>query len=228
MIISTHQPNYIPWLGYFYKIWKSDIFVFLDDVQFSKKGLHNFHYLKQNKASVKINIPVKHAYTDPIKNVKTNDQGGWKDRHLSLIEQCYVKATFFDIIFNDFKSILMPNYDNLADLNIAIIKFISGKFNFQTRFITSSSLEIEAKNEERIIQICKKLNATIYYSGNGAKAYQSNENFERNGLSLVYDDFYPLPYNQLEGDFIANVSIIDFLMNYGYDWNYITDKYSLK
>jgi|SRR6218665_1316264 len=227
MIVSTHQPNYIPWLGFFYKIWKSDVFVFLDDVQFSKKGMHNFHFLKGDTEGIKINIPVKHSYTDPINKVLTNDAGGWKERHLDLITHNYKQAPFFELIFKDYKEVLIKEYATLSELNIALITMISGKFKFDTKFVTSSSLLIDAKREDRIIAICKKLNATVYYSGRGAKAYQSAENFHQNGLELVYDDYIPLPYNQLHGDFIANVSIIDFLMNYGYDWQYVENKYKL-
>jgi len=225
VIVATHQPNYFPWLGYFYKIWKSDFFVFLDDVQFSKKGMHNFHFLRKGDESVKLNIPVKHAYTDPINKVITNDAGGWKGRHLELIRDCYAGAPFFAQIFDDIQALLAETYPDLSALNIAIIKKISAKFGLATEFVRSSSLEVNETNELRIIGICKKLNATVYYSGRGAKAYQSEENFNANGLQLVYDDYVPPVYSQMGDGFIQNVSIIDFLMNHGYDWEFITSKF---
>jgi hypothetical protein len=216
--IATHQPNYIPWIGFFYKIYRVNVFVFLDDVQFSKKGAHNYHYLKTPEGSVKIKIPVKHSYHDPINKVKTNDKGGWKERHLKLLEKNYSEAKYFKQVYKDFESLITPEYNNLAEQNIEIVKFICSKFNFKTKFVKSSELEITSKSEQRIIDICKKLDGEVYYSGRGAKAYQNEENFLSQGVELVYDDFEPIEYIQLNPGFQANVSILDYLMNHGYDW----------
>lgn len=225
-IVATHQPNYIPWLGYFYKISQCDVFVYLDDVQFSKKGAHNYHFIKTAEGSVKVKIPVKHAYTDPINKVITNDHGGWKERHLDLLQQHYKDAPHFDEVMEDFKTVLLKEYANLSELNQAIIKSIVDKFGLKTEFVCSSELDIHTKSEERIIDICTKLDATVYYSGKGAKAYQDEENFKAKGLELVYDEYSPLPYPQLNEDFQENVTILDYLMNHGYNWEYIAAKYA--
>jgi hypothetical protein len=219
-ILATHQPNYIPWMGYFYKISQCDIFVFLDDVQFSKTGSHNYHYIKTSQGSLKLKIPVAHGFVDPINKVKTNDIGGWKKKHLQEIEKNYNKAPFFNQIMADFEKVLLQDYENLASLNESIILFILKKFNINTQIEYSSTLNIDVKNQDRIIEICKKLNATTYYSGQGAKAYQNEEDFNKNGLELVYDNFKPQEYTQLWGEFQTNVTVLDYLMNYGYDWEY--------
>lgn len=226
MIIATHQPNYIPWLGYFYKISKCDVFVFLDDVQFSKKGAHNYHFIKGIEGSVKLNIPVKHNYTDPINEVRTNDNGGWKNRHLDLVHNFYKDAPFFDEVFSDYKTVLSADYNNLAELNISIIKMISHKFGFEKKFIKSSELNLKSINEKKIIDICENLGATVYYSGKGAKAYQNEENFCKRNIKLIYDDFMPMQYKQMYGEFLANVSILDFLMNCGYNWHLVKTNFS--
>ena len=81
--IAIHQPNYIPWLGYFYKIYESDIFVFLDDVQFSNQGLHNYHFIKTQNGAVRIRIPVIQTLGDKISEVKIKYESDWRKKHLT-------------------------------------------------------------------------------------------------------------------------------------------------
>lgn len=223
LIVATHQPNYIPWLGYFFKLSKTDVFVFLDDVQFSKTGSHNYHYIKTSDGPLKLKIPVTHKFVDPIRNVKTNDHGGWKQRHLQELAQHYKTSPFFEQVFSDFESVLLKEYEGLCDLNVAIILFIAEKFGITTKTVFSSTLNIEARNEEKIIGICQNLGATVYYSGKGAMAYQNEDNFNQKGIQLVYDTFAPVEYPQLWDEFQKNVSVLDFLMNHGYNWSYYKD-----
>ena len=225
IIVATHQPNYIPWLGYFYKISQSDTFVFLDDVQFSKTGSHNYHRIKSPAGLLKLKIPVKHKFNDPINKVITNDDGGWKERHLSAIRDNYKNAPFFKKIFPDFEILLSKKYDSLALLNIALIEFFLEKFSIKTTTVKSSSLNLkDVKNEERIIEICSQLKASVYYSGRGAMAYQNEDSFNSKGIELIYDNYKIIQYTQLWGEFQENVSVIDYIMNYGYDWDYIIGK----
>jgi len=227
--VATHQPNYIPWLGYFYKISQCDIFVFLDDVQFSKTGSHNYHRIKSKDGLLKLKIPVKHRFNDPINKVITNDDGGWKERHLQMIREYYKNAPFFEKVYIDFETLLLKKYDDLATLNIALIHFFLEKFAIKTTLVRSSSLDLEdVKNEERIIEICRQLSASTYYSGRGAMAYQNEDNFNEKGIKLFYDNYKPIEYTQLWGEFQANVSVLDYVMNHGFDWQYVIDRINQK
>lgn len=221
-IVSIHQPNYIPWLGYFYKIARSDIFVFLDDAQFSNSGAHNYHNIKTPQGKLRLKIPLEYKLGDNINEVRTKDELGWKKDHLNKIRLNYKKAPYFEEIFNDFELELNKKYKNLSELNTEIVKFICAKFNFKTNYISASELNLNSSREEKVIDICNELDATIYLSGTGAKAYQVEENFINKGLTLEYSDFKPIAYKQLwNTDFLISVSIIDFLMNYGYDWDFV-------
>ena len=221
-IVSIHQPNYIPWLGYFYKIAKSDIFVFLDDAQFSNSGAHNYHNIKTPQGKLRLKIPVEYKLGDHINEVRTKDELGWKKDHLNKIQLNYKKAPYFEEIYNDFELLLNKKYNNLSELNTEIVKFICAKFNFKTNFVSASELNLNTSREEKVIDICNELEATIYLSGTGAKAYQVEENFINRGLILEYYYFKTIAYNQLwNTDFLISVSIIDFLMNYGYDWDFV-------
>ena len=221
--ISIHQPNYIPWLGYFYKIDQSDVFVFLDDAQFSNEGMQNYHYIKTPQGSYRLKIPVNSKFGANINEIKTRDELGWKKKHLRTIEMNYKKARHFEEVFSDYSSLLLNNYNDLSHLDISIIRHICKKFGMSTDFINSSQMELNTKREEKVLDICSSLNSNIYYSGTGAKAYQNEENFNKRGIELRYSVFKPFEYSQLWGDFQSNVSVIDYLMNCGYNWKQVLE-----
>lgn len=224
MIVSIHQPNYFPWLGYFYKISKSDVFVLLDDVQFSNEGMHNYHYIKTPQGSLRLKIPVEQHSGDLIMNVKTKDFLGWKQKHIKTIEANYKKSAFFSNVFNDYVQLIDREYTNLSEMNASIIEFILAKFEIETKIIKSSELNIASTKEEKVMDICNALNATTYYSGTGAKAYQNESDFNSRGLQLSYSVFKSFEYKQLWGSFQSNVTVLDYLMNCGYDWQQVVDK----
>lgn len=222
-IIAIHQPNYIPWLGYFYKIHQADQFVFLDDVQFSNQGMQNYHYIKTPQGAFRMKIPVVSKFGMLINEIETKDELKWKQKHLKTINMNYRKAPHFDEIYQDLNLLLDVESTKLSELDQRIISFISQKFGIKTSFITSAELEINSSKEEKILDICQKLKANIYYSGTGAKAYQSEEQFMKRGIELRYSSFKPFEYPQLWGGFQSNVTIIDYLMNCGYDWNRVLE-----
>lgn len=217
-IVSIHQPNYIPWLGYFYKISQSDCLVFLDDAQFSNEGMHNFHYIKTSQGPLRLKIPVQQTLGDRILDVRTKDELNWKEMHLGLIQSNYRNAKFFSEVYSDFKNLLLQDYPSLSGINSAIIRFFCDKLGIKVEFVNSSDLNIFTKKEEKILDLCTALNADIYYSGIGARAYQKEENFQNRGIRLRYSEFTPFTYEQLWNGYCSNVSILDYLFNHGYDW----------
>jgi len=222
--IAIHQPNYLPWMGYFYKIYQSDVFVFLDDVQFSNKGMHNYTYLKTPNGSLRLKYPVNQSFGDNINQVSTKDQMNWKKKHLDTITANYKRAPHFEEVFEYYRNILQEDYKDIVELNTAFIKLFANKLGITTQFICSSELNITSNRTEKIIDICKALDGNIYYSGTGAKAYQKNEDFDLQGVELRYSVFKPVEYPQLWKDFQSNVSALDYMMNCGYDFKTILEK----
>lgn len=222
--IAIHQPNYLPWLGYFYKIYQSDFFVFLDDVQYSNKGMHNYTYLKTSNGSYRLKYPVNQKFGDNIHQVSSKDEINWKRKHLETIAVNYKKAPYFEEVFEGYKTILEEHYNNIVDLNTALIRFYANKLDINTEFVCSSKLNITSNRTEKIIDICKALGGNIYYSGTGAKAYQKKEDFDSQGIELRYSVFSPVEYPQQWGEFQNNVSVLDYLMNCGYDFETIIKK----
>ncbi len=220
-IIAIHQPNYLPWLGYFYKISQSDVFVFLDDVQFSNQGMHNYTYLKTANGPYRLKYPVNQKFGDTIKQVSSKDQLDWKKKHLDTIVLNYKKAPYFEEAFEDYKQILIQEYQDIVDMNTTFIFFYANKMGINTKFVRSSELNIESNRTEKIIDICKALDGNVYYSGTGAKAYQTNEEYDSQGIELRYSVFSPVEYPQLWNEFQSNVSALDYFMNCGYDFTRI-------
>jgi len=217
MIIAIHQPDYIPYPGYFYKISKCDCFVFLDDAQYSNEGICNWNRIKTPQGELRLKVPVKQTFGDTFQEVTTRDYLGWKQKHLKTLKSNYSKAKFFEEIYADIENILIPEYENIAEMNIAIIKQVCTKFGISKRFERSSTLNIMTRKEKRVIDICSILGGDVYFSGNGARVYQIEEHFNERGIKLLYTNYHSITYGQRWGVFLPDLSIIDYLFNYGYD-----------
>ena len=223
MICAIHQPDYIPWLGLYYKIAKSDVFVYLDDAQYSNEADHNVNTIKTSNGAFRLKIPVEQHLGDLICDVRTRDELKWKDKHLKTLQMNYGKAEYFNEIFPGYSEIISGKYSSLSELNMEINKFILKGFGIQTQILKSSEMNITTSREERVIDICKYVGADEYLSGNGARVYQTEEHFTENGLKLTYLDYKPITYKQLWGEFLPCMSAIDYIFNCGFDWKYVEE-----
>lgn len=225
MVVSIHQPNYIPFLGYFYKISKSDFFVFLNDVQYINDGLTNYNKIKTPQGELRLKIPVDCHFGDEINKVRTKDELNWKEKHLKTIAMNYKKAKFFDEVFPEFAELLSQSYENIAEQNIAINTWIAKSFGFKTKIINSEEINVSTNKEQRIIDIVKKIGGgdTEYLSGKGARKYQDEKHFVCEGIKLTYTDYQPIEYNQQwnKVGFIQNLSVLDYILNCGFDWELV-------
>lgn len=226
MIISIHQPDYIPYMGYFYKIARADQFVFLDDCQFSNDNMHHWNRIKLPQGEYRLKIPVEQHLGDTINQVRTKDELKWKQKHLKTIEMNYSKTPYFKTIFPDFRDILMCSYTDLAEQNIVVNTWIAGRFGLKPEFHKSSDMGIKTAKEERVMDICCALGGNIYLSGNGARSYQKEEDFTGRGLLLKYSDFNGIMYPQLWKGFLPGMSVLDYIFNCGFDWETAEERMS--
>ena len=217
MTVAIHQPDYIPYPGYFYKILHADVFVFLDDAQFSNSGGHDKNLIKTPRGAQGLKIPVRQTLGDKINAVRTKDELGWKEKHLHSILGNYKHAPFFECVFPILKAVLEPQHKSIAELNAAIIRRFCTEGGLGTKFLKSSDMDIRTKRSQRIFDICHTVGADTYLSGTGARAYQSSEEFAASGIRLVYSSYTPAVYPQLWGSFIENLSVLDYVMNCGFD-----------
>lgn len=227
MKIAIHQPDYIPYLGYFYKMYLSDVFIFLDDSQYQKNYLNNRNKIKTPQGWIYLTIPVerKNGLDTNINETRTIDEKGWKEKHLKTLEMNYKKCPYFDEIFPEIKYIIMQDYKSLSELNEALLIHIAKRFNILPEIVANSSdLHLTTKKEERVLDIIKHYGADEYISGNGARQYQKEEDFEKEGIKLTYTDYQPISYQQRWGEFVENMSVLDYIFNEGYDFNKVVKK----
>ncbi len=221
MVVSIHQPDYIPWLGFYYKMAHSDVFVYLDDAQYSNEADHNVNVIKGSNGSMRLKVPVEQHLGDLIRNVRTRDELKWKDKHLKTLQMNYGKAAHFSEIFPGLSEVIMSHEGSIADLNMAVNGFICNGFGIAPKILKSSDMNITSVREERVIEICERLGADEYLSGNGARAYQTEEHFTDRGIKLTYLDYKPIEYKQLWKDFLPCMSVLDYIFNCGFDWDYV-------
>ena len=220
-VIGIHQPNSIPWLGYFNKIYSCDVFVILDNVDYqsgNSNSITNRTKIKTAQGELFISVPVRKSESKLIKDIPIDNNQPWQKKMLKTIQLNYTKAKFFSEIFPVIENVLNTRHEFLSALNIELIKLFCEKLNITTPIILASEMNLSAdEKNNRIIEICKNLGATIYQSGSGARKYNDEEMFATNNIQLRYTSFSPADYPQLHGEFIKGLSVLDVLMNCNWD-----------
>lgn len=220
MIISIIQPCFVPWLGYFEQIVLADVFVYLDDVKYTKQDWRNNNQVKSSYGVGKIFVPVKKTYEETLINqVMISYNEKWEQRLLNQLNANYCKACFYDEVIEMIKSIILNNYERLIDLNYNLNNAILQYLGIKTQIHFSSSIPKTTYDKNfRLLEICRNFeNVNVFYDGKKAQNFIETGLFEQNGISVVFQDYQHKPYQQLWGDFVPYMSILDLLMNHGKD-----------
>ncbi|MBU0579650.1 MAG: WbqC family protein [Candidatus Margulisbacteria bacterium] len=218
--IAIHQPNFLPWLGYFHKINNCDTFVYLDNVQYTKNSFQNRNKIKTPQGAQWISIPVlsKGKFGQLTKDVEVNPTEKWKEKLLKTIEMNYKKALYFTEYFPKFQTILEKiNSNKLSDICIEFLEWICQELAITTTRKKASELILspDLKSTDLLIEICKINTGDIYLSGAGGSNYQEEAQFKLNNIKLIYSSFKYPQYDQLWKEFIPNLSVLDILFNCG-------------
>ncbi len=213
------QPSYIPWRGYFDIIRRSDVFVFLDDVQYDRRGWRNRNRIKTAEGSRWLTIPV-HARGAQISGlpidqvVMSGDE--WPRQHLEMLRRAYRKAPFFEQYTEWLERVYGAPPERLADFTIATTVELAAMLRITgTRFIRSSALNAGGRKTERLLAVLERVGATRYLSGPSARAYIDESQFERAGIALEWMEYNYPEYPQLHGAFDPHVSVLDLLFMTG-------------
>jgi len=217
-ILSIHQPNFLPWLGYFNKIRKSDIFIILDNVQIPRgKSVANRNKIKSPQGEHELVVPLSKPKGHDGKvtyNMAQIADHKWSKKALKAIKMNYSKAEFFEKYYPFLENLFAQK--DFAKMNIDFIKYVVSELNINTTLKLLSNLNDNLGNKnELIVNLCWHFNAKVYLSGKGAKKYNDPNYMNKNGIQLIYQEFEHPVYKQLHNDFIPYLSILDLLMNYG-------------
>lgn len=242
VLVAIHQPNYLPWLGYFHKIYMADVFIILDTVQYAQrtrrttirkwpdksnipKRLRRSGKDKQLKPTKYLTVPLEHySHKDSILNLCVDYRRPWVQSHLNQIEFVYRKAPFFDEIFPRLTEIMSPckHIPRLSRLNHYLIMGLCYLLHMEkhAKLCFASNIPVERlKSTENLLVLIKEVKGTQYLSGTGAQKYQKADRFAEEEIEVIYQQFFPYleqnPYPQIQGEFVNGLSVLDALFNIG-------------
>ena len=218
MRLVIHQPNFLPYVGFFHKLSLADTFVMMDNTQYDKK------FTNRNKIKIPdgwswLTVPInkEHKFL-PNKLVEINNKENWKEMHWKKITRSYTNSKFFKKNYKSFfEEVYNKEWKFLFELNSELLRQIIDWLGLKIQIIKESELNINGNSTERLVNVCKELGAETYVSGVGGKEYMNEKLFQKNNIKIEYQKFQCPTYTQIfGGDFIPNLSIIDLLFNNGH------------
>lgn len=216
MKVGITQSNYIPWRGYFDFIDDVDLFVVLDDVQYSKGSWRNRNQIKVPGGLSWLTVPVIYQkLTKLIQETQIDHSKKWQLSHLNKFTAHYSEAPFVEIALDILQEGFAPTDTSISELNVRLIRKICTYLEITTPLILSQDLQVSGIKTERILQILQRVEATTYLSGPAAKAYLNEDLLRSHGIQLEYKTYQYDPYPQLHGDFAPTVTILDLIANVG-------------
>lgn len=215
-MISIHQSEFIPWVPYFYKILKSDIFIIMDDVQYQKNGVQNRNMIKTPTGASYVTIPVSRNSQTLINEVEITDRI-YLDKFLKTLKNNYSKAQFFDDVYSGIESLITKNkYTKLNDLNNDIILlFLKLMKCDNVKIYYSSEFKLTSKKSDLVLDLISATKQKDYISGEGGVSYMDLNVFYKNNINIYIYSFEYKDYKQLwpKIGFIKDLSILDLLFN---------------
>jgi hypothetical protein len=220
MIVTVHQPEHLPWLGFFDKMRQADVFVLLDTTQYVKRDFQNRNRIKTKNGPVWLTVPVhqsgKSRQDIDILDVEICYDRNWRGRCWNTIFQNYSKAPHFEMHQGFFEDLYTQHWSKLVDLNTYIIRYIATQLGITTPLVKASELGTYGRGGTNIIfSICHELGASAYLSGKHGKDYLDETLFQEHGIEVRYQQFEHPVYPQIGDEFVSHMSAIDLLCNCG-------------
>jgi hypothetical protein len=221
MKVAIHQPQYLPWLGYFDKIDKADAFVLLDTVQYKKNEWQNRNKIKSVTGWQWMTVPVTYRFPQRIHEVEIDNSTRWWEDHWKSLVTNYSKAAYWWTLRVSWETAFREagrKYEKLTDLNCSWVKALALLLGIKTPiYVASMDLpRFPDMPDERLIGICKHFKADTYLSGSGGHGYLNLEKFEKAGLKVEFQKFEHPMYSQMFGGFDPCMSVVDLLFNHGH------------
>ncbi len=218
MIVSTNQPYFFPYPGFFYKAHLSDVFVILDEIQFPRGATWvTRNRFKHDQGTLWMTIPVwkKGLGLQYFDKVRIFDEGRWVKKHLASLKSAYARAPYLVDHLNFVESIFSSDLKKLIDLNLTIIRYLMEHLHINTEVILLSELGIESRGDQLLIEICRHIGASHFLAQNAALKFLNKDPFHEAGIQLRSFPPLSLVYPQLWGNSIPNLSTLDLILNCG-------------
>ena len=212
------QPGYLPWLGFFDQLRRSSVFVYYDDVQYDKHGWRNRNRIKTQNGPQWLTVPVRTSGPNRlprIADVEIDNRTPWARKHIQSIRQAYARAPHLSRYLPALEDVLHRRWERLVDLDLACAGLIASWLGIERQIERSSILRVDGDRTARLVNICRHFGATRYLSGDAARAYLDVPLFQREGITVEWQQYAHPTYPQLHGDFVPFLSAIDLLLNCG-------------
>ena len=211
------QPPFLPWAGMFNMMQKADLFVILDNVQFSRQSWQQRNRIKTQAGVRWLTVPVKHNFGEKIMNVEIDYSTNWREKHLGLIYQNYKTAPFFSEVYELLQKAYAKKPILLTHLNTSLLNDLRDYLGIKTPLVLASEVPIENRGgKDYVLDICRYYGAKVYLNGPLGKTLYSSDEFGQHGVKLVFHEYVHSVYTQLHGDFVSHLSVIDALFNCGH------------
>ena len=217
MRVTILQPSYLPWLGFFEQMSRSDKFVLLDDVQYTRRDWRNRNRIRVRENWIWLTVPVqqKSRFSQSLLETRIDNSVSWRRKHLETLRQHYCKAPFFEKYFPRCQQVYEKDWTFLFDLCLEAINLIKEEMGIETPLLRSSEMKPGGEKTERLVSICRELGATHYLSGESGSNYIAEEDFSSQGIALEYQNYEHPVYPQRYTGFVPHLSAIDLLFNCG-------------
>lgn len=225
MKVAVLQSNFIPWRGYFDMINDVDLFVFYDEVQYTKNDWRNRNKIYSQQGLSWISVPVEYSLGQTIIETKIKNSQPWQKEHWNKLENAYRKAPYWNMYKDFFHDVYFnKEWEFLYELNRYLIQYISKEFlGIKTEFADSRDFDSRGERAQKLLSLLISIGAKDYVSGPAAKCYLPEEEFKKSGINVIWKDYSGYKeYKQIKEPFEPGVSILDVLFNTGEDAsNYI-------
>jgi hypothetical protein len=215
MTVAIHQPQYLPWLGYFDKMDRADAFVLLDNVQYKKNEFINRNRIKTAAGWQWITAPVHYRFGERIDRVLIHNTVNWRRRHAQALLTNYGRAPHFEVYRPFFDDLYDRPWEGLCDLNVHAVRGLAELLGIRRETPVASNWSLSDDPTGRLVDICRQMGADTYLSGAGGQDYLDLSQFEAAGIRVVFQAFDHPVYPQRFGPFEPFMSVVDLLFNCG-------------
>lgn len=223
MIVAAHQPHYMPWLGYLDKLAKADLFVIMDDLQYEAQNFQNRQRIKLAGGAQWVTVPLERGnQADRICDKRIENGGSvrqhWQRRTWLTLENNYRRAPYWERYADELRSIYAQTWVSLLELDMKMLDLARRWLSIDTPIVRASKLNLRGHKTDRLIDMCRKVDARCYLSGGGGSTdYLDVERMGRAGLGVIWQHFNHPRYLQRHDAFVSHLGFVDLVLNCGPD-----------